>query len=233
VSNVPAGWYPDTEQPGNERWWDGDLWTEARRPVITTPAAPATTGTTASPAAAKPLWKRTWLIVVAAVVALVVVGSVSGAIAGARKGDTALVALETTTPVASPTAVPSAEPSAAPSEEPVAATVDLAYFRATAGKQLDDYDKDLNDITDAAAKGSTLRVATNSVELALNSGQVAGIEAPTAIAGEWTLATASLVLLTSEISEAASKDDYTTIGTVVTEAHAQIAAMRDIVARAS
>ncbi|MCS5718591.1 DUF2510 domain-containing protein [Herbiconiux sp. CPCC 205763] len=33
----PAGWYPDTDQPGNERYWDGTQWTDTRRPVLTAP----------------------------------------------------------------------------------------------------------------------------------------------------------------------------------------------------
>lgn len=31
---VPAGWYPDVDQPGSERWWNGALWTEHRRPTL-------------------------------------------------------------------------------------------------------------------------------------------------------------------------------------------------------
>ncbi|MDH3302737.1 MAG: DUF2510 domain-containing protein [Acidimicrobiia bacterium] len=30
---APAGWYADTNQPGTERWWDGQAWTEHTRPA--------------------------------------------------------------------------------------------------------------------------------------------------------------------------------------------------------
>lgn len=29
---TPAGWYPDAERPGGERYWNGSAWTEDRRP---------------------------------------------------------------------------------------------------------------------------------------------------------------------------------------------------------
>ena len=31
-AKIPAGWYPDPEQPGSERLYDGVKWTESRRP---------------------------------------------------------------------------------------------------------------------------------------------------------------------------------------------------------
>ena len=36
---TPAGWYPDPQMPGVNRWWDGMRWTDA-----TAPAAPPQQG---------------------------------------------------------------------------------------------------------------------------------------------------------------------------------------------
>ncbi len=40
---TPAGWYPDPQQPGIERWWDGTTWGDQVRPVDApvVPPAPA------------------------------------------------------------------------------------------------------------------------------------------------------------------------------------------------
>jgi Protein of unknown function (DUF2510)/Excalibur calcium-binding domain len=32
-SNVPAGWYPDPERAGQQRYWDGSAWTDHRAPL--------------------------------------------------------------------------------------------------------------------------------------------------------------------------------------------------------
>lgn len=37
----PAGWYPDPESPGGERWWNGVAWSEERRAVPPPPAVAA------------------------------------------------------------------------------------------------------------------------------------------------------------------------------------------------
>ena len=33
AGTTPAGWYPDAERPGGERYWNGSIWTEDRRPA--------------------------------------------------------------------------------------------------------------------------------------------------------------------------------------------------------
>lgn len=30
MTDLPAGYYPDPEQPGMARWWDGQQWTNQR-----------------------------------------------------------------------------------------------------------------------------------------------------------------------------------------------------------
>jgi hypothetical protein len=38
----PAGWYPDAQQPGTVRYWDGQAWTQHQQPAVpATPAAPS------------------------------------------------------------------------------------------------------------------------------------------------------------------------------------------------
>jgi hypothetical protein len=39
MTNTPAGWHPDPEDPSQLRYWDGDAWTEHR-----SPAGPGTPG---------------------------------------------------------------------------------------------------------------------------------------------------------------------------------------------
>jgi hypothetical protein len=39
-TTTPAGWYPDPEVPGGQRYWDGNGWTENRAPGVAAGAAP-------------------------------------------------------------------------------------------------------------------------------------------------------------------------------------------------
>lgn len=60
MTGTPAGWYDDPEQPGQQRYWDGNAWTEHRAPgaqgAPTPPPAPAVpTPPPAAPAVAAPM----------------------------------------------------------------------------------------------------------------------------------------------------------------------------------
>ncbi|WP_084627097.1 Ltp family lipoprotein [Pseudoclavibacter soli] len=54
MTQPPAGWYPDPEQPGAERWFDGTSWTTQQRAASeqpsTTPVAPTEQSSYSSPA---------------------------------------------------------------------------------------------------------------------------------------------------------------------------------------
>lgn len=59
---TPAGWYPDPDGAGGQRYWDGSTWTEHRSPAVDTtpaaaePAAPAQTPGSEQPTAVVPTW---------------------------------------------------------------------------------------------------------------------------------------------------------------------------------
>lgn len=38
---APAGWYPDAHDEGQEQYWDGQRWTDAKRPSQREPSVPA------------------------------------------------------------------------------------------------------------------------------------------------------------------------------------------------
>ncbi len=62
MTNTPAGWYTDPEQPNQYRWWDGYAWTDHR----SAPAAPYTPATSQAPAAALKApegtnWNTVWI----------------------------------------------------------------------------------------------------------------------------------------------------------------------------
>ena len=40
--STPAGWFPDPENPGQQRYFDGTQWTEHRSPSAVMPQSPAT-----------------------------------------------------------------------------------------------------------------------------------------------------------------------------------------------
>lgn len=61
MEGTPAGWYDDPEQPGQQRYWDGNAWTEQRAPgAATAPPAPPMAPPVAAPP--KKSNKALWII---------------------------------------------------------------------------------------------------------------------------------------------------------------------------
>jgi len=87
------GWYPDTNAPGTERWYDGTAWTEHSRPLApaaaTVPAyaAAAPVAAAAEPVVKKPWFKRKAIIIPVGIVAGLIVISGIGNALGGNKGD--------------------------------------------------------------------------------------------------------------------------------------------------
>lgn len=94
-----AGWYPDVNVPGTERYYDGTAWTEQSRPVSNAPAGPVSAGATATK---KPWFTRKAIVIPVGIVAgLIVIGSIGSALGGG-KGTTKEAAAEKQVAVVEP-----------------------------------------------------------------------------------------------------------------------------------
>ena len=71
-SNVPAGMYPDPENPGQSRFWNGLSWEAPGAPAVLPPADVAQV-------AKKPVWKRKWFLITAGIFAVLVIASIGSA----------------------------------------------------------------------------------------------------------------------------------------------------------
>jgi len=86
---TPPGWYPDSQSPGQQRYWDGMQWTEHTAP--TGPSAPPNhspmAGATQSPGQAP---KKNWLLrhkILSAVLAFVVIAVIASSAGGGGDSD--------------------------------------------------------------------------------------------------------------------------------------------------
>lgn len=129
---TPAGWYPDTAAPGNERFWDGAQWTEQTRPVapptstLPPPHEQPTAILTAQPTNKNWFLRHKVLTGIGAFFLIVGIASVAGAGSNADKGPDASDSppsvtqtqspAATTAPVATKAAVTQAPKPAAPAE---------------------------------------------------------------------------------------------------------------------
>jgi hypothetical protein len=179
-------------------------------------------------ASEKPLYQRTWFIVVMSILFLSIVagslggGSDDGQSTAPEPTETATATpTETPTPEPTPTeqepegdtetssATASPSPSPTPTQDPDSAD-NVAYFLISSNGQFRDLDKDIRDAGKRAKADETLRLLGNIFEFSFNFGQLQSLDPPTAIADEWLAGLAKLDKAISKSSDAAA--DFITGG---------------------
>lgn len=94
---TPAGWFPDPDDPTQQRYWDGQAWTDNRMPLPPPPPVnPPPPPQTAHAAPEQPQTygghsRTTWVIVAVVVSALLVVAGISSLFGGDDSPDAANV----------------------------------------------------------------------------------------------------------------------------------------------
>ena len=65
---LPPGWYLDADDPSMQQYWDGERWTDARRPLPAKPAAAPRTTTPASTGSSFPRVPKPVIVIAVLVV---------------------------------------------------------------------------------------------------------------------------------------------------------------------
>lgn len=187
----------------------------------------------------KPLYKRTWFIVI---VVLLLLSGIGNAIGGNDPAATESSQLETSpTPTPSETLEPDASPSPEPSQEdsPLSdpnSEESIAYFAYSATGQFLDIDKDLDDAIRRAKADQTIRLLGNILELSFNLGQLKALDAPSAAADSWAAGLVKLeasIDVTSDLGTDFAAGEATTsqITNALEKVRGQVKALAKVVAK--
>lgn len=155
--STPAGWYPQSD--GQQRYWDGQQWTEHFAPGAPAEPADAVTAQLTSQSSTRPWFKKKRFIIPAAVVALAIVAG-------------ALSPQDPKTPVSAST-TPGASSSSKPSPSSTSTTSDPAAVAAAAAA-------DAKAKADAAAKAKADAVAKAKADAAAKAKAAADAKAQAA-----------------------------------------------------
>jgi hypothetical protein len=184
-------------------------------------------------ASEKPLYQRTWFIVVMSVLFLsIVAGSLNGG-----NGDEQSAAPEPTeTATATPTETPTPTPTPTPTEEESEADTEsdssstspsptptqdpdsddnVAYFLISSNGQFRDLDKDIRDAGKRAEADQSFRLLGNILEFSFNLGQLRSLDPPTVIADDWVAGLTKLDKAIEKSSDAAA--DFITGGVTTSQ----------------
>jgi hypothetical protein len=153
----------------------------------------------------KPLYQRTWFIVVMSILLLAIV---SGALTNNESSpeDQQSEIIATSEPEETPTeeSASTPAPSSSPSSDPNSPD-SIAYFIFSSEGQFMDLEKDIQDAIGRAENDQTIRLLGNVLEFSFNLGQLRALDPPSVIADQWNDAIVALDDAISASSDAATE----------------------------
>jgi len=158
-SNVPAGMYPDPENPGQSRFWNGSSWEAPGAPAV----LPATD---VAQVAKKPVWKRKWFLITAGIFAVLVLGSIASGASSTKSTSQPSAAALPTTPSVTALVVPNLV--GLPAEQVVPALTALGFILGPTTYGPSDVPN--NQVISQTPAAGTPGVAGGAVSVILSSG---------------------------------------------------------------
>ena len=158
-SNVPAGMYPDPENPGQSRFWNGSSWEAPGAPAVL-PAAEVAQVTK------KPLWKRKWFLITAGIFAVLVLGSIASSASSTKTTNQPSAASLPITPSVPALVVPNLVGLPAEQVVPALTALGLTLGPTTYGPS----DAPNNQVISQTPAAGTPGVAGGAVSVILSSG---------------------------------------------------------------
>lgn len=158
----------------------------------------------------KPLYKRTWFIVLAAILLISAIGNANNGgseVASEPQATVTVTATPESAASESATEVAETPEASATPEETVNVDSDfnVANFRTSAKGNIADLKKDLNDLKNRAEEGSLLRLLGNVLEISFNQGQLEALtDVPTKISKSWPTEVANLAAAVDALSDETS-----------------------------
>jgi hypothetical protein len=159
VSNPNPGWYPDSNNPSQVRYWDGQRWTEHSAPASQVPTGPGAPGAHGGATGTTPPGdQKNWFLrhkILTAVLAFVLIAIIAGAIGGGGSDDDPETASDDTTAGATEKSEPKSKSTkeAEPEPEP-----EPEAMKVQAGQILKDFESN-EAAADGKYSGKTLLIS--------------------------------------------------------------------------
>ena len=202
-----AGWHNHPTDPTLLQFWDGSAWTDHTAPRRA--AKRTTSGLT-----------KGILIGAGSLIAIGAISGIAIAANGARE------------PSAKP-AVTEQTATAQPTPAAVASTlvIDVATFKNESYRDLEDFEKDLNDMVATVDDGGFWRLISNSAELNFTLGKLQDHGAPGSVTADWTAGLATLDASLTSLADSVSSGDSAAIKAAIEVSRGEVNALRGIVDR--